>query len=319
MSQPEESPARARAPVKPLGEADMPGINRAADSAAAAGQREYLRFTRVRLSCVIVAAAAGAWAAFADKPAGWHKALAAIAVASFILAFAAEIWLLTRRPEELWYHGRAIAESSKTLAWRYAMRADPFAVAEKESDTDARIIGRIRELMAGSSIASRLPMVTGDNITAAMRTLRAATLDERKRAYIGGRVTDQQAWYDRKARYNSNRATLWRIALIVLELAGALWAVLILAGVTRLVLDGVLAAMIAAAGAWLEVKQFDNLAEAYSLTAIELGFVRSEAESVSDEPGWSSYVNSAERAISREHTMWLARRVKPGFGESGDG
>ncbi|HEY2579474.1 MAG TPA: DUF4231 domain-containing protein [Streptosporangiaceae bacterium] len=307
MSEPAGSPA---APGEALRDAGLPAVHLAANSASMSGQKEYLRWTRARLSFVIVAAAAGAWAAAAGKPAGWHKALAAIAVASFFIAFAAEILLLTRRPEELWYHGRAVAESSKTLAWRYAMRADPFAAAETDAEADARITERLRDLLAKSPIASRLPPVAGADITEPMCALRGATLDERKQAYITSRVSDQWTWYASKAKYNSKRAKIWRTLLIVFELGGAVWAILILAGVTAVVLDGVLAAMVAGAGAWLGVKQFENLAEAYNLTATELGFVRSEAHSVTGEAGWSTYVNSAEQAISREHTMWLARRVK---------
>jgi len=110
---------------------------------------------------------------------------------------------------------------------------------------------------------------------------------------------------------NRRRAATWRASLIVFESLGAIAALLVLVNAITLVLDGILASMIAAAGAWIEVKQFDNLAEAYSLTATELTFVRSDADHVSDEQGWSTYVDSAELAMSREHTMWLARRVKP--------
>lgn len=292
-----------------LKDAGMPAVHLAADRTAMDSQSEYLHWKRARLAFVIIAAIAGAWAAAADKPAGWHKALAAIAVASFVLAFTAEILLLTRRPEELWYHCRAIAESSRTLAWRYAMRADPFTAGETEAEADTRMNQRLQDLLTKSPIAGKLPAATGENITEPMHTLRRAALGERKQAYLSGRVVDQINWYAQKAKDNRKGANLWRSLLILFELAGALWAILILADVTTVVLDGVLATLVAAAGAWLEVKQFESLADAYNLTAVELGFVRDAAQQVTDEAGWSVYVNSAEQAISREHTMWLARRV----------
>lgn len=294
---------------KALNEAGMPAVHNVADITSGRSQTEYLLWTRARLSFVILAAAAGAWAAAAGKPPGWHKSLAAIAVACFVIALSAEILLLSRRPEELWYHARAIAESSKTLAWRYAMRANPFTAAQSEAEADTRMNQRLQDLLAQSPIAGKLPPPAGENITEPMRTLRTATLEERKQAYLASRVDDQQEWYAKKARYNRKRAKLWRSLLILFELAGALWAIFILAGFTTIVLDGLLASMVAGAGAWLEVKQFENLADAYSLTATELGFVHNAAEQADDEDGWSAYVNSAEQAISREHTMWLARRV----------
>jgi hypothetical protein len=294
-----------------LKDAGMPAVHLTADRTAIDSQSEYLRWTRARLTFVIIAAVAGAWAAAADKPADWHKTLAAVAVASFFLAFTAEILLLTRRPEELWYHCRAIAESSRTLAWRYAMRADPFTAEETEAEADTRMNQRLQDLLAKSPIAGKLPAATGENITEPMQTLRRATLEARKQAYLNGRVDDQINWYAQKAKDNRKGANLWRSLLIVFELGGALWAILILTGVTTVVLDGVLAALVAAAGAWLEVKQFENLADAYNLTAMELRFVHDAAKPVTDEAGWSAYVISAEQAISREHTMWLARRVSP--------
>jgi hypothetical protein len=302
-------PAAASTLGKALEDAGMPAVNKVADTTAINSQREYLRWTRARLFFVILAAAAGAWAAAADKPAAWHKTLAVIAAASFVIAFGAEILLLTRRPEELWYHSRAVAESSKTLAWRYAMCADPFTAEETEVEADTRMNQRLQGLLAKSPIAGKLPAAAGENITGPMRTLRRASLGERKQAYLASRIDDQLNWYAKKAADNRTSANLWRSLLIFFELAGALWAILILAGVTTIVLDGVLAALVAAAGAWLEVKQFENLADAYNLTAMELGFVRDAAKPVADEAGWSTYVNSAEQAISREHTMWLARRV----------
>ncbi|HLX52013.1 MAG TPA: DUF4231 domain-containing protein [Streptosporangiaceae bacterium] len=302
-------PVGASALGKELNGAGMPAVHKVAGTTSGKSQREYLLWTRVRLYFVILAAAAGAWAAAADKPPGWHKALAAIAVACFVVALSAEVLLLTRRPEELWYHSRAIAESSKTLAWRYAMRANPFSAAETEAEADARMNQRLQDLLTQSPIAGKLPPPAGENITETMRVLRGAALEERKQAYLNGRVDDQRKWYAKKANDNSRGAKLWRTLLILFELAGALWAIFVLAGFTTVVLDGLLASMVAGAGAWLEVKQFENLADAYNLTATELGFVYDAAKQVADEAGWSAYVNSAEQAISREHTMWLARRV----------
>jgi hypothetical protein len=294
-----------------LRDSDLPGVYQTANGESIASQRWYLRLTKGRLSFVILAAACGAWAAVVNTPEGLQKSLAAAAVACFFLALSAEILLLTRSPEDVWYHGRAVAESSKTLAWRYAMRADPFAASEDVDEVDRRMKERLQELLSESPIANELPPIVGDPITVAMRGLRESTLEDRKRAYLHGRVDEQKSWYAKKAEFNNRRASAWRFALIAFELAGALWALLVLTDVTKLALDGVLASMVAGAGAWLEVKQFDNLSQAYGLTATELTFALSDGESVADEAGWATYVNSAEQAISREHTMWLARRVKP--------
>ena len=117
-----------------------------------------------------------------------------------------------------------------------------------------------------------------------------------------------------KANYNRVHARFWRVAMLALEVGGAFAALLVLIRVTSVSVDGVLASIIASAGAWLEVRQFENLASAYNLTATELSLARAEGEAVSAEEGWPDYVGATEDAISREHTMWLVRRVKPRLG-----
>ena len=60
----------------------------------------------------------------------WHLGsfdiTAWIILFGFISAFGCELALLILQPERTWYEGRAVAESVKTLAWRYSVCADPF-------------------------------------------------------------------------------------------------------------------------------------------------------------------------------------------------
>lgn len=41
-----------------------------------------------------------------------------------------EVGLRTDEPEERWYDGRALAESAKSLAWRFSVGAMPFRAVE---------------------------------------------------------------------------------------------------------------------------------------------------------------------------------------------
>jgi SMODS and SLOG-associating 2TM effector domain 1 len=59
---------------------------------------------------------------------------------------------------------------------------------------------------------------------------------------------------------------------------------------------------------WREVKQFGQLAHAYSLAANELGLIEAQATHVATDDEFAAFVADAEQAISREHTMWAARR-----------
>jgi len=72
------------------------------------------------------------------------------------------------------------------------------------------------------------------------------------------------------------------------------------------------AAVLSAAGAalisWTQVKKYQELAQSYDVTAQELGMVAEQLRHIGDEPRFSTFVSEAESAISREHTLWVARR-----------
>ncbi|WP_460702728.1 SLATT domain-containing protein [Luteococcus sediminum] len=73
-------------------------------------------------------------------------------------------------------------------------------------------------------------------------------------------------------------------------------------------LAGLMAAIIAAGGAWVAVKQFSPLAAAYSMAAMELTIQADKLRTI-PEHDWPLVAADAEEAISREHTMWLASRT----------
>jgi hypothetical protein len=293
----------------PLEERDLPGVFESADEISKESQNGYLRWTRGRLQLALLAAAFGAVAAGAAEGGGLERTAAALALVAFVAALLTEIHLLRDKPEDRWYHGRALAESVKTLAWRYMGGAAPFPAQMPGDEARDVLLTRIRDLVTEST-----PNLPGLNpgqgqVTDRMREIRNLGFGERKSAYLALRVADQEGWYSGKAKASERSSRKWRSLLIGFEVLGVAASIISLLDIADLDVSSVLAAAIAAAGAWLEVKQYDNLASAYSLTATELGFVRMTGENVTTEAEWSTYVVSAEQAISREHTMWLARRL----------
>lgn len=289
---------------------DLPGIQQSADKSSLEGQVFYLRLTKARLWSVIAAAACGVPASVSDIPEKLADAFLATSLICFIIALGAEIRLLSIKPEEAWYQGRAVAESIKTLAWKYSTGADPFPIAISEEQAADILKTKIRDIVheapegAGGAL-NQLPQ-----ISPRMRELRRADLQTRIKAYRAGRIVNQHTWYSAKAIENENKSSRWRFALLALEILGAAGSLLVITDTLNLDAGGVLAAAVAGGGAWIEVKQFDNLASAYSLTSTELALVEADGESVGTEEKFSKYVTSAEQAISREHTMWLARRAR---------
>jgi SMODS and SLOG-associating 2TM effector domain 1/SMODS and SLOG-associating 2TM effector domain 3 len=253
----------------------------------------------------VVAAAGGAFSLYIPR----RIDLAAVAtVVALIGAVIVEIWLLTDRPEEAWYDGRALAESAKTLAWRFAVGGAPFDNSIDTQTAEMRLIEQLTALLHDAP-GSGIGVGNGAAITQPMRELRTAGLDERRRAYISERIDSQRRWYESKALHNQKAARRWRLALLAIESAGVFAALLRAIGVVNIDLAGIAAAIAAAGVAWLSLKQHESLARAYAYAATELALATTRLQNVSNEGEWSTEVDNAESAISREHTMWRANRT----------
>lgn len=282
---------------------DLPGVWKNADEESRRGQRWTLRLTWLKVGAGVLAAFGGAlsWSMGRVDIAAW------MVLAGFLVALISELVLWATLPERLWYEGRAVAESAKTLAWRYAVGADPFPMEMSRSAAETRF----RERM--STIADQVAdqVVFSDEqsaLTPAMDALRARPFEERRAAYLEYRTRDQQRWYAKKARANRRQATGWRVTLLVAEVIAVVLAAGNVFGGWTVDLAGLLAALIAAGTAWVAVKQFSPLASAYSVATKELNIQISKLSTVAEED-WPLVAADAEEAISREHTTWVASRT----------
>ncbi|MBB5802592.1 hypothetical protein F4560_002360 [Saccharothrix ecbatanensis] len=282
-------------------DADLPGFFHDADNASQRGQRLTLTWSRIRLFSAI---AAGLGGALEWKLAENFHPWAALALVAFSVALVVEILLWTQQPEREWYAGRAVAESIKTLAWRYAVAGAPFSAGVE--DPKALLRERVNEVIAQGE--QRLPLESDDPFaTASMAKLRAAPFEERRKVYLENRLQAQKTWYAERSKVNRLRAMQWRTALVVGEVLAVVLAGGRAFGLWEVDLSGMLAAALASGAAWLGTRRHSTLATSYSLAARELVLVRSKLLDA-DEASWDAAVAEAEETISREHQMWLASR-----------
>jgi hypothetical protein len=108
-----------------LQEHDLPALYQSADRNSLEAQQEFLKRTRTGLIALLVAAAAGAFTLQVEAI-GTADLMGIIAAVAFGVALLMRFYLLKDRSERIWYDGRAVAESAKTLAWRYSVGAVPF-------------------------------------------------------------------------------------------------------------------------------------------------------------------------------------------------
>lgn len=286
-----------------LSDADLPGVWRDADTSSVQGQRWALILTGAKVGGGVLAALGGIFA-LQDGGVGMAPW---VVLAGFVLSLVSEIASWVFRPEENWYDGRAVAESAKTLAWRYAVGADPFPASLARATAEE--LFRERMSLVADQVSDRIVFESPHTvITPRMDELRQSSFVDRREAYVKGRTLDQHRWYSRKARENRRRANIWRFFLIVAEVAAVSLAAGQVLGAWDVDLTGLLAASIAAGTAWVAVKQFSPLASAYSVAAKELALQEAKLRTVAEDR-WTLVAADAEEAISREHTTWIASRT----------
>jgi hypothetical protein len=291
-------------PSGALSSEDLPALFRAADISSLHAQRGFIRSTRARLTLAVLAAvcATFAYAVEIDEV----ELLSVAAAFAFIAAFGVEVWLLDARPERRWYDGRALAESAKTLAWRYAVGGLPFPLEMERADI--YLAEQLAQLLHDLPESDVLP-TTDDAITPALSACRSQSFERRREQYVEGRIRDQQRWYASKADHNARRARAWRFGLIATELVGAVVALMKAFDVIHIDLTSVSSTAVGAGAAWLAVKQHEAVTRAYTVASHELALISARLAGISDEQPWAAEVADAEEAISREHTMWRAARA----------
>ena len=290
-------------------EPQFAGVFTMADQASIDGQRRQMRMLRFELGTVLAGAFLGA---IDDRT---SRIIAAVA---FVLAIVMRASRATSNPIADWHQGRAAAESVKTMCWRYAVCASPFGRETDDAEVDREFVQRLDDIMADLSGLHVMPPseMADEQITDWMRETRSLPVNERQDVYKVQRIDDQRHWYTAKAREAALKSQRWGLAVLLLECAGATMAVVSLGNMEGFgpfgpgTLLGVIASLIAAATAWTQAKQFSNLAAAYTIAHQELTSIRGLlARPIEDEAQWAAFVDSAEGAISREHTMWRAARA----------
>jgi hypothetical protein len=290
-----------------MGPSDYPSLFRAADGASRFGQRWY-RFL-IGAELVLVVLAAGFSVADGVVPGSWKAAAAvgvAVAMAGSLVSRLTSRW---RRDDKKWFDGRAVAESVKTESWRYMMRLEPF---HDDPTADRQFIAALQETLRGRpDLIPDVDSGVASPITTVMREVRALPLVARRDLYLRDRLKDQAGWYASKAKQNREGAQYWFLVTITAQMiALALAIVRPSFPVAALGVIAFLSAAAAAATAWGQISRHDELSRSYGLAAEEIRTLSGLAEIARTQDELAEIVELGELSISREHTMWVAKRVE---------
>ncbi|MER5348863.1 DUF4231 domain-containing protein [Kitasatospora sp. NPDC002551] len=292
----------------------LPELFRTADQASLSGQQQTLRWYRGLISMLVVAAVVGSLPGPDDKGASDITPL--FSVVAFLVA--GYFWSRLRRsnPQARWYEARAAAESVKTLAWKYSVRARPFEGDAESADVDRGYLLQVEDVLRAFEDPAIVPPGSVAEITPEMRRVRAESLTARRTLYLRTRVEGQRTWYRSRAESCESQAVTWGLGVAALIIIGAAAAVAQATGALQVHVFGATSAAAAAVIAWTQLKQLRPLAAAYQLAARELENVGNQLSDLDPrtpdaEQRWARLAAEAEDAVSREHTTWRARRAFP--------
>lgn len=281
---------------------ELPALYRSADTLSLSSQWRFFAALKVHIASLVVTS-------FLSIVTISHWLVALLQLIALLFALACSLYLSSIRPDRLWYAGRAVAESIKTIAWRYACRAEPFDV----SDAEARgnFSNKLRDVVVQNEIVSSAGTIhlDGQQITEAMANLRGSGLAERRDYYSRNRISEQLSWYAKKACYNRRISNAIFVALVAINGLAVVYAAFRIAnpGASDWLTE-MLVTISASVLAWMQARRYSELASSYSLAANEISLIREQAPLQITEDLFSKFVGDAENAFSREHTQWVARK-----------
>lgn len=287
---------------------DYPALYLRSDGASLRAQRTFLTLQAIYLTILILVSALGAISMLSTDPDGNSlHVLIAIVLAVGLL----DLWILRARADDkVWFDARAVAESVKTATWRYMMKVPPF---NADNVADAQFVSHLREIReARPALAARVATESehiAHVISETMRRLRSSSLEERRRYYIDHRLLNQEAWYRRKAAHNLRLASCVFWLMTLMQTSALIIAILrTSASAFTWNATAVLMTLTAVVLAWSQLKRFRELGQSYALAASELQELTAIATGKPQPSQFEQVIEQCENSISREHTLWCARR-----------
>jgi hypothetical protein len=307
-----------------LAASDYPALYVAASEAAKRGQRIHkllslgeILLTSAGLSVALIASVVfGAGEQLQRISAGLVTALA------FLAALVLKLINRSSGYDLDWYNGRALAETVKSLSWRYMARAAPYRDdgADRRFRTDLALL--LRRRPSFRQAIDRLP-ARAQQISAQMRAQRGLDLVGRRDAYVRWRILEQAEWYREKGASFGRWAARWYWLSVLSQLAGAALAILTLQTITLpqapdlLRFIALFGAIALAMTAWSQLNRYDELARSYAVALQELLLIAAAGETVGAEEELDELVQEAEEATGREHRLWVAKRREPDVEQEG--
>lgn len=285
-------------------EKDYPNIFTAADCASKKAQN---RFVWLNISILALIILTTVLTLDSDAP-KWLSILSSILL---VVSTMLTILIFFFKPEKTWYDGRAIAESAKSLTWKFMMGVRPFSYNLTTEQAEEKLIKNLKQIIGQKKEFYKLigeQFGEREQITPTMIANREKSFSDKVQLYSSARLEEQRKWYAKKSKLNRTNKNIALSCLIAFQLFAITAFILEIYDSIEFTLTPLFAILATSTIALLQLKRFQELTESYGITATELSLVKTKTRHIKDEKDLEDFVDDAETAISREHTLWLARR-----------
>lgn len=288
---------------------DFPNYFIAGDNASLKAQKTYINLICVDLILICLGASLSIYNYQNTNTKMWIYIVSGIFL---FISFILSLIMKFKKYEDIWYRGRALAESVKTLTWRFMTKSELFDSTISDEEAKKKFIERIKEIknefkdLTNSLRAENLKQPI---ITSKMEEIRSKSIEERRAFYLKNRIKNQIDWYASKADTNENKYEYWFWVVIIAQ-AFAIISIIVLIKYPEFNFNfvGLFTTLSASFLSWLQVKKYQENKEAYTTALSELRMIETLSESINTEEEFAKFVLDSENAMSREHTIWLAQK-----------
>jgi len=288
---------------------DLPDSYFTYDESAISAQRNHFQLIRYELSLLVVVAVLSVIIALSQND---IISTISFSVIFFLFLIGILIQLQSTKKQygRKWFEFRAVAESIKSLAWQYGMACGDFSEENIEANKlFLQKIKQVKEIYHVNPDPKAISEAILNDIKQSMEELRKIGWQEKKEVYFRERIDDQINWYTYKARMNEKYSRLYDYFVIFLQFVGiGICIAFLYTRINGAPALALIVTLIAGIIGWNRSKQHGELVEPYQNTARELNEIRQEIELAKEETDFQCLIQEAEQAISREHTMWRAKR-----------
>lgn len=288
---------------------DFPNYFIAGDNASLKAQKTYINLICVDLILICLGASLSIYNYQNTNTKMWIYIVSGIFL---FISFILSLIMKFKKYEDIWYRGRALAESVKTLTWRFMTKSELFDSTISDEESKKKFIERIKEIknefkdLTNSLRAENLKQPI---ITSKMEEIRSKSIEDRRAFYLKNRIKNQIDWYASKADTNENKYEYWFWGVIIAQ-AFAIISIIVLIKYPEFNFNfvGLFTTLSASFLSWLQVKKYQENKEAYTTALSELRMIETLSESINTEEEFAKFVLDSENAMSREHTIWLAQK-----------